>query len=43
MLKGILIGILIGIVLGQVGFSGITKVLDKGVEVIKTQSQELSQ
>ncbi len=35
-------GVIFGIVLSTVGFSGIAKILDKGVEAIKTNSQEYS-
>lgn len=37
-----LIGILVGIVIATAGFSGIAKMLDRGVEAVKTQTQELS-
>lgn len=36
------IGILIGIAIASVGFSGVAKILDRGVEAVKTQTQELS-
>lgn len=35
-------GVIFGIVLSTVGFSGIAKILDKGVETIKSNSQEYS-
>ena len=39
----ILIGIVIGIVIATVGFGGIAKVLDRGVQTIQQQSKELAQ
>jgi hypothetical protein len=41
-MKGFLLGIVFGLVLATVGFSGITRMLDKGVDTVKTQSQELA-
>lgn len=37
-----LIGIIVGIVIATAGFSGIAKILDRGVDAVKTQTQELS-
>ena len=34
--------IVFGMVLATVGFSGIAKIFDKGVDTVKTQSQELA-
>jgi hypothetical protein len=31
-----------GLVVATVGFSGVARLLDRGVETIKTQSQELA-
>jgi len=31
-----------GIIFGQVGFQGVARMLDKGVEQVKVQSQELA-
>lgn len=36
----ILIGIVIGIAISTVGFSGITRMLDRGVESVKTVVSE---
>lgn len=41
-MKNILIGFVLGLVVATVGFSGVARLLDKGVETIKTQSQELA-
>ncbi len=38
----ILIGFVLGIIVATVGFSGIARMLDRGVETVKTQSQELA-
>lgn len=35
-------GVVVGITIATVGFTGITRMLDKGVEQVKTQSQELA-
>ena len=37
-----IICIVFGMVLATVGFSGIARMLDKGVDTVKTQSQELA-
>jgi hypothetical protein len=41
-MKQFILGTIFGLVLATVGFSGIARMLDKGVETVKTQSQELS-
>jgi len=41
-MKGFIVGTIFGLVLATVGFSGIAKMLDRGVETIKSQSQELA-
>jgi hypothetical protein len=38
----IFIGFILGLVVAAVGFGGIARMLDKGVETIKTQSQEMA-
>ena len=35
-------GIIFVLVLATVGFSGIARMLDKGIETVKTQSQEIA-
>jgi len=37
-----IIGVLVGIAIASVGFSGLARILDRGVEAVKTQTQELS-
>lgn len=41
-MKGYVIGFILGLVVATVGFSGVAKILDKGIETVKTQSQELA-
>jgi hypothetical protein len=41
-MKQFILGTIFGLVLATVGFSGIARMLDKGVETVKTQSTELS-
>jgi hypothetical protein len=36
-------GFVVGIVIASVGFSGIARIADKGVQTIQTQSKELAQ
>jgi hypothetical protein len=38
----IIIGFILGIAVSTVGFGGIAKMLDKGVETVKSQSTELA-
>ena len=37
-----IVGVVVGIVIATAGFSGVARMLDKGVEAVKTQTQELS-
>jgi uncharacterized membrane-anchored protein YhcB (DUF1043 family) len=39
----IMIGIVIGIVIATVGFTGIARLLDRGVQTIQQTSKELAQ
>jgi hypothetical protein len=41
-MRNFVIGTVFGLVLATVGFSGIARMLDKGVDTIKTQSQEIA-
>jgi hypothetical protein len=38
----IIIGIIIGIFIATVGLGGVTRVLDKGVDLVKDQSREIT-
>lgn len=40
-MKGIFIGFVLGLVVATVGFGGVARILDRGVETVKTQSQEM--
>ena len=42
MVKAFIAGTVFGLVLATVGFSGIAKMLDRGVDTVKTQSQEMA-
>jgi uncharacterized membrane protein YtjA (UPF0391 family) len=39
----ILIGFVLGLIVATVGFSGIARIADRGVQTIQTQSKELAQ
>jgi capsular polysaccharide biosynthesis protein len=41
-MRNILIGFVLGIIVSTVGFTGVARMLDHGVETVKTQSQELA-
>ncbi len=41
-MKLFFLGTVFGLILATVGFGGLAKMLDKGVDTIKTQSQELA-
>lgn len=41
-MRNFIIGTVFGIVLATVNFSGIVRMFDKGVDTVKTQSQELA-
>jgi capsular polysaccharide biosynthesis protein len=41
-MRNLIIGFVLGLVVATVGFSGVARLLDRGVETIKTQSQELA-
>jgi hypothetical protein len=41
-MKTFILGTVFGLILATVGFSGMARMLDKGVDTIKTQSQEMA-
>jgi hypothetical protein len=41
-MKNFIIGTIFGLVIATVGFSGIANILDRGVNTLKAQSQELA-
>jgi capsular polysaccharide biosynthesis protein len=43
MMKNLVIGFVLGLVVATVGFAGVARILDQGVDKIKTQSKELAQ
>lgn len=38
----LLVGFILGLVVSTVGFGGVARILDNGIESVKTQSKELS-
>ena len=41
-MRNFIIGTVFGLILATVGFSGIARMLDKGVDTVKTHSQEMA-
>ena len=41
-MKAFVAGTVFGLILATVGFSGIARIFDKGIDTVKTQSQELA-
>ena len=41
-MKMLVLGFVTGLVVATVGFSGVARILDQGVETIKSTSQELA-
>jgi hypothetical protein len=39
-MKGVLIGFVLGVIVATVGFSGVARMLDHGIETVKEHSQE---
>ena len=39
----LIIGFILGLVVATVGFSGVARILDHGIDTVKTQSKELAQ
>lgn len=42
-MRNLLIGFILGLIVATIGFGGVARLLDRGVETIKTQSRELAQ
>jgi hypothetical protein len=42
-MRNLVIGFVIGLVVATVGFSGVARMLDRGVQTIQNQSKELAQ
>lgn len=41
-MKNVLIGFVLGLVVATVGFGGVARILDRGVETVKSHSQEMA-
>ena len=41
-MKGYLIAFILGLVVATVGFGGVARILDKGIDTVKTHSTELA-
>ena len=41
-MKAFIVGTIFGLILATVGFGGIAKMLDQGVDTVKTQSEQLA-
>lgn len=41
-MKNFILGTLFGLLLGSVGLAGIARVVDRGIETFKSQSQEFA-
>jgi hypothetical protein len=42
-MKNLLVGFVLGLVVATVGFSGVARLLDRGVQTIQNQTKELAQ
>ncbi len=42
-MRNLIIGFVMGLVVASVGFGGIARILDRGVQTIQEQSKELAQ
>lgn len=41
-MKGVLVGFILGLIVATVGVGGVARILDRGVDTVKSQSQELA-
>ena len=41
-MKAFILGTVFGLVLATVGFSGIARIMDRGIDTVKTHSQEMA-
>lgn len=39
-MKGYIVSFILGIIVATVGFGGVAKILDHGIDTVKTKSQE---
>jgi capsular polysaccharide biosynthesis protein len=42
-MRNLVIGFVVGLIVSTVGFSGVARMLDRGVQTIQEQSKELAQ
>jgi len=42
-MRNLIIGFVLGVVVATVGFSGVAKMLDHGIDKVKSESKELAQ
>lgn len=42
-MRNLIIGFVLGLVVASVGFGGIARILDRGIQTIQEQSKELAQ
>lgn len=42
-MRNLIIGFILGLVVATVGFSGLARMFDKGIDSVKQQSKELAQ
>ena len=42
-MRNLVVGFILGLIVATVGFSGVARLLDRGVDTIKSQSRELAQ
>ena len=41
-MRNLVIGFVLGLVVATVGFGGVARMLDRGIETVKSQSQEMA-
>jgi hypothetical protein len=41
-MRSFILGTIFGLILATVGFSGIARMLDKGINTVKTQSEDMA-
>lgn len=41
-MKSFIVGVVLGVIISTVGVGGIAQILDRGINTVKTQTQELA-
>lgn len=41
-MRNLIIGFVLGLIVATVGFGGVARILDRGIDTVKSQSQELA-